>query len=53
MHKNTLLKTFVTAAISSAAFLCVGVHNAIAASFNSISRIYALPCDRAAMPLEK
>lgn len=41
MQKNTLLKTFVTAAVSSAAFLCVGVNNAYAASFNSISRIYA------------
>jgi phospholipase/lecithinase/hemolysin len=41
MQKNTLLKTFVTATVSSAAFFCVGVHNAYAASFNSISRIYA------------
>ena len=41
MLKNTYLKTFATAAISSAALLGVGVHNAYAASFNSISRIYA------------
>jgi cholinesterase len=41
MLKSTTLKTFATAAVTSAAFLCVGVHNAYAASFNSISRIYA------------
>lgn len=41
MLKNTSLKTFANAAVTSAAFLCVGVHNAYAASFNSISRIYA------------
>jgi phospholipase/lecithinase/hemolysin len=41
MLKSTTLKTFATAAVTSAAFLCVGIHNAYAASFNSISRIYA------------
>ncbi len=41
MLKSSTLKTFATAAVTSAAFLCVGVHNAYAASFNSISRIYA------------
>lgn len=41
MLKNTTFKTFVTATVSSAAFLCVSVNNAYAASFNSISRIYA------------
>ncbi|QFS50099.1 Phospholipase/lecithinase/hemolysin [Nostoc sphaeroides CCNUC1] len=39
MLKNISLKTFTTAAVSSAAFLCVSVNNAYAASFNSISRI--------------
>ncbi|MCC5602205.1 SGNH/GDSL hydrolase family protein [Nostoc favosum] len=41
MLKNTSLKTFATAAVSSTAFLCVSINNAYAASFNSISRIYA------------
>lgn len=41
MLRNIPLKTFTTAAVSSAAFLCVGFNNAYAASFNSISRIYA------------
>ncbi len=38
---KNLLKTFATATVTSAAFLCVGVHNAYAASFGSISRINA------------
>lgn len=44
MLKNSLVKTFATAAVSSAAFLCtatLGISNATAASFGSISRIYA------------
>ncbi|NJM23949.1 MAG: SGNH/GDSL hydrolase family protein [Richelia sp. SM1_7_0] len=41
MLKKTAWKTFATAAVTSAAFLCIGVHDAYAASFNSISRIYA------------
>ncbi|MEH2183231.1 SGNH/GDSL hydrolase family protein [Nostoc sp.] len=41
MLKSNTLKTFATAAVSSAALLCVVVNNAYAASFNSISRIYA------------
>ncbi|MBD2249021.1 SGNH/GDSL hydrolase family protein [Nostoc sp. FACHB-888] len=41
MLRNISLKTFTTAAVSSAAFLCISVNNAYAASFNSISRIYA------------
>lgn len=34
------MQAFVTASISSIAFLCVGIHNVDAASFRSISRIY-------------
>ncbi|MBW4565354.1 MAG: SGNH/GDSL hydrolase family protein [Mojavia pulchra JT2-VF2] len=41
MLKNTFLKKFATAAVVSAFLLCVGINNAYAASFNSISRIYA------------
>ncbi|QFS51641.1 SGNH/GDSL hydrolase family protein [Nostoc sphaeroides] len=41
MLRNIPLKIFTTTAVSSAAFLCVSVNNAYAASFNSISRIYA------------
>ena len=41
MLNNTLLKTFAIAAVSSATFMCVGIHHAYAASFGSISRIYA------------
>ncbi|WP_193200783.1 SGNH/GDSL hydrolase family protein [Nostoc sp. MG11] len=41
MLRNITLKTFATAAVSSAAFLCASINNATAASFNSISRIYA------------
>ncbi|MBW4689840.1 MAG: hypothetical protein KME40_33330 [Komarekiella atlantica HA4396-MV6] len=41
MLRNTPLRTFATAILLTAAFLCVSVNNADAASFNSISRIYA------------
>ncbi|MCC5653852.1 SGNH/GDSL hydrolase family protein [Nostoc sp. XA013] len=41
MLKNTFLKIFANTAVSSATLLCVGVNNAYAASFNSISHIYA------------
>lgn len=41
MLKNTPLRTFAIAAVSNAIFFYINVHNADAASFNSISRIYA------------